>query len=443
MLEIAVLCVLGVVSFVLHTVATRAEATADSTSNASFLQLQRKFFLVYFLATFADWLQGPYVYKLYSHYGYSEDQIAVLYVAGFASSVTFGTLVGALADLFGRRRLCVVYGVLYSACCLTKLTRNYQVLLAGRVLGGISTSILFSTFEAWYVHQHVEKCFFDVAWTSRTFSKATFYNGLLAILAGVVSNLAAEWLGLGPLSPFLLAVPCLALASVLARSTWQENSLKPARGPGVCRALRVIFAGGDASLLLLGAVQSLLESVMYVFVFLWTPVLEPVRPPLGIVFSCFMVCIMVGSSLYSLLLARGWRADQLLTASLALAFVALAASALASARAHARACFAAFLLFEVAVGAYYPAITYLRSEVVPEELRAGIISWFRVPMNLLTCASLLWLRQGHGAVGSSHVAFSACACFLLLASALSRYFSVLFRGKTQAARQAPGALEAL
>ena len=31
---------------------------------------QKNFFLVYFLALLGDWLQGPYVYKLYAFYGY-------------------------------------------------------------------------------------------------------------------------------------------------------------------------------------------------------------------------------------------------------------------------------------------------------------------------------------------------------------------------------------
>ena len=51
---------------------------------------QRSFYLVYFSALLGDWLQGPYVYKLYAYYGFKESQIAVLYVAGFASSVLFG-----------------------------------------------------------------------------------------------------------------------------------------------------------------------------------------------------------------------------------------------------------------------------------------------------------------------------------------------------------------
>ena len=74
--------------------------------------------------------------------------------------------------------------------------------------------------------------------------------------------------------------------------------------------------------LLLGSCQALLESCMYIFVFLWTPVLAQLvtihlslrslqvldtgATPLGMVFSCFMVCIMVGSALFSILSQRGF-----------------------------------------------------------------------------------------------------------------------------------------
>ena len=67
------------------------------------LSFQKRFYCVYFLALLSDWLKGPYVYKLYSYYGFEESQIAVLYIAGFASSVLFGTFTGTVADIWGRR----------------------------------------------------------------------------------------------------------------------------------------------------------------------------------------------------------------------------------------------------------------------------------------------------------------------------------------------------
>ena len=48
--------------------------------------------------TAADWLQGPYVYALYSDYGMSTHDIELLFVVGFGSSMLFGTVVGSFAD---------------------------------------------------------------------------------------------------------------------------------------------------------------------------------------------------------------------------------------------------------------------------------------------------------------------------------------------------------
>ena len=59
------------------------------------------------LCAAGDWLQGPYVYALYQHYGFDRGDIGRLFIAGFGSSMVFGTVVGALAD-----RTCV----LHAAC---------------------------------------------------------------------------------------------------------------------------------------------------------------------------------------------------------------------------------------------------------------------------------------------------------------------------------------
>ena len=45
-----------------------------------------------------DWLQGPYVYYLYRQYGFDKGDIGRLFIAGFGSSMLFGTIVGSLAD---------------------------------------------------------------------------------------------------------------------------------------------------------------------------------------------------------------------------------------------------------------------------------------------------------------------------------------------------------
>ena len=76
----------------------KGSAASDAAASIRHSHLLRKYLVVYLLAAFSDWLQGPYVYALYDAYGYSQHDIAVLFVAGFGSSMVFGSFVGGMAD---------------------------------------------------------------------------------------------------------------------------------------------------------------------------------------------------------------------------------------------------------------------------------------------------------------------------------------------------------
>ena len=69
------------------------------TSTPAFQSFQYAYFFVFLLANASDWLQGPYVYALYEQYGHDKDSIALLFIAGFFSSMIFGTFTGSLADI--------------------------------------------------------------------------------------------------------------------------------------------------------------------------------------------------------------------------------------------------------------------------------------------------------------------------------------------------------
>ena len=51
--------------------------------------------------------------------------------------------------------------------------------------------------------------------------------------------------------------------------------------------------------------------------------------------------------------------------------------------------FFSFLALELSIGLYFPSIGTLRGRLIPESHRATVTNWFRVPMNLITCATLL------------------------------------------------------
>ena len=356
---------LALVAIVLQFNAGNTKQQVASGNNPHFKKFQMTFFIVYFMALFSDWLQGPYVYKLYSYYGYAGDQIALLYVVGFASSVIFGTATGPLADRFGRKKVAICFCITYIFCCLTKLSPNFFWLFLGRVFGGVATSMLFSTFESWYVYEHTETHGFPSEWISVTLSKATFWNGLLAINAGIFANIFAETLDFGPVSPFMLAIPFLAVSGILIYKYWPENygntsmNLKKSCMEG----LRTILF--QEEILFLGIIQSLFEANMYIFVFQWTPLLDDAKPPLGMVFATFMICIMIGSSLYTILLGLKFNDAQILCGAI---FASIISSAICifstnNYGGNVYVTFFAFLLLETAIGMYFPSVGYLRSQV--------------------------------------------------------------------------------
>ena len=148
--------------------------------SARFAAFQRNYIIIYLLAMFSDWLQGPYVYQLYVSYGFDQQAIAELFVCGFGSSMIVGT-VGGISDKLGTQE-CVhlIQCNLYRCtCCFTKMVPEYWTLMLGRFLSGVSTSLLFSVFESWMVCEH-QKQGFDSSLLVGTFSNAIFGNGLVA-----------------------------------------------------------------------------------------------------------------------------------------------------------------------------------------------------------------------------------------------------------------------
>ncbi|XP_021238118.1 molybdate-anion transporter isoform X1 [Numida meleagris] len=400
---------------------------AAPATNPAFARFQHHFLRAYLPALAADWLQGPYLYKLYRHYRFVEGQIAILYVCGFASAVLLGPPAASLVDRLGRRASCVLFSLSCAACCLTKLSRDYLVLAAGRVLGGLATALLFSAFEAWYVHEHVERHDFPAEWLAGTFARVAFWNNVLAVGAGVVATALAEWLGLGPVAPFVAAIPLLALAAALALKDWEENHGPPRALAKTCGdGLRCLLA--DGRVLLLGTVQALFESVVYIFIFLWTPVLDPHGPPLGIVFSSFMAASMLGSALQRVAVSARYRLQpvHLLALAVLLAFLSLFMLTFSTGPGQESPAesFLAFLLLELACGLYFPSMGFLRRKVIPEKERAGVLHWFRVPLNLLACLGLLLLHGSDHRSGTRSI-FALCAALMLLALlAVGRLFAV-------------------
>ncbi|XP_050412039.2 molybdate-anion transporter isoform X1 [Patella vulgata] len=415
-------------------------STLSSVNNVNFNQFQRSYLMVYLLAMAGDWLQGPHVYALYENYGMTTHQIDKLFVAGFGSSMMVGTIVGSFADRYGRKTNCVLYGVLYGLACVTKHFNNFWILMLGRLLGGTATSILYSAFESWLIFEH-NKRNFEPELLSNIFSNAVLGNSLVAIIAGLVAQYFADMFGF--VAPFDLSMGVLTVMIVITIFTWPENYGNQSSDLSSSFKKAITSIRTDPKVLCLGLIQSLFEGSMYIFVLEWTPALTPHTLPVaknpvilrnlledkmtedghrgsiphGHIFAAFMVAIMIGSSIFKLLTkytsVESFMRIVLLTSALALLTPIFFAG-------NQTVVFIGFLVFEACVGIFWPSLGTMRGKYVPEETRATIMNFFRIPLNLIVIIILLQDL-------SMSVIFRCCAVFLLIAAMCQQWLYSLYR----------------
>jgi MFS transporter, MFS domain-containing protein family, molybdate-anion transporter len=384
----------------------------------AFRRFQLKYLTAYLIIMLADWLQGTNMYTLYQSYGVS---VGTLFLTGFSSSAVFGTFLGLFVDRYGRRLGCLVFCVLEIIINTLEHYPAMHLLLLGRVLGGISTSLLFTAFESWMVSEH-RKRGFPEAWLASTFSLSTVGNGIVAILAGIIAQVAAD--KLGEIGPFQVAIALTALTLVLLLF-WEENygradtcsstsSDSKAEAAAVAAAVNGIESTSNGSsaaahkhhdseeqsfrasvasawhcitadgrVLLLGLIQSLFEGAMYTFVFMWVPTLLALAPngklPTGLVFSSFMVCVTIGGALSAAMLRR----VTVEAGSCAVFAAAAAAMALPAVSHSFYPVLCSFLLLETCVGAFYACAGVMRSRYLPDAQQGAIMNIFRLPLNVL------------------------------------------------------------
>jgi MFS family permease len=380
--------------------------SSKKTLHYKFDVFRRKYLAVYAVIMLADWMQGTHMYTLYLSYNVN---ISALFLTGFLSGAIFAPFLGSLVDRYGRKLSCIIYCLLEIVINTLEHYDNFTVLIVGRVLGGISTNLLFSAFESWMTTEHRRKGFPD-DWLQQTYSETSVVNGAMAILAGLVAQLLEDYFG--HIGPFQGAIALTALAMVMVIFLWEENygqdqqdessSKDGAQAPS---SLYSQFIHGwkatlsDSLIFRIGIIQALSEGAMYTFVFMWVPTMLDLNPPGGLptgaVFSAFMMSITIGGLLFPLLESfmlkfTTAKSQSELTATViyALASASMFAPALclkAGGISSESGCFGlvlvSFVVMEGCVGLFMPVQGTLRSKYVPDSMQGAIMNIFRLPLN--------------------------------------------------------------
>jgi MFS family permease len=375
--------------------------------------------------------------------------VSKLFLVGFASTGIFGPWIGKAVDSIGRKAGTLAFAVLYTLGALSTRSSLLPVLLAGRVAGGIGTSLLFSAPEAWLVGEHQREKH-DDRWLGDTFGLAYAGDALVAIGAGQLASAAAAVSG--PTGPFTASVAFLALGAVIAGLQWGENTSTPAASgaagaaadatapasskprPTIPDALAVMKS--DKKILLVGAMQALFEGAMYIFVLQWCPAIKAAVQasplwagtaaasvvPFGKIFSCFMANCLLGETLFSAIRSSGKVKIEHSAAAMMVAAAAsmtVATKAASSATPSLGLLVASFFAFEATVGMYFPSIGTLRGKYIPDSHRSVIMNIFGLPLNVIVVGVFLSIKY-LGVAGAMSIASGALSVAALCAIALAR-----------------------
>lgn len=397
----------------------RMKTSSDKSSKSSppkpaaIKSLQIRFLSVFWLLRCADWLQGPYFYEVYSSKIFngvpaSLAVVSRLFLTGFASTALFGPLVGRASDNKGRKRGTIAFALLYSLGAASTKSSLLSVLLLGRVFSGIGTSLLFSAPESWLVGE-AGNTQDGMKYLGETFGLAYAGDSIVAILAGQFAGSAAGVRG--PSGPFELSIAFLAAGALLTTFLWDENKAEKSTAddgkeskPTIRDAVKVVKA--DPKIMLVGAVQSLFEAAMYIFVLQWPPAISKVvsgafgggATPYGTVFSCFMASCLLGSTIFGQLVKKNVSTESFTSVMLSVATIAMGTAAWVTSSSNAitmplAALVASFFAFEGCVGMYFPSIGTLRSKYVPDSHRSVIMNLFGIPLNALVVGVFLSIKK--------------------------------------------------
>lgn len=314
--------------------------------------------------------------------------------------------------------------------------------MLGRLLGGVATSLLFSVFDSWLIRSHSDANIKQ--YIGKSFSWAQYGNSIIAIVAGLLANNAAAFTKMIPiggensnffiggyLNPFDMALIALILCGGFAYTTWEENygttsesssitsddNVRTAHNNKCYDGLKNAFTTSIRStdICLCGAISSLFEGSMYIFVFMWTPALRVSdddndpdnKLPHGLIFSTFMVCCMAGSSIFSIYIEK-MKMEQLAVFVFGVAATSMMIISLSTSRTIK---FIAMNIFEITVGMYFPIMGTLKGMIVPESKRAAIYTLFRIPLNFIVLFSLLTDLKPYQSFGLN--SFMLCTATIL------------------------------
>jgi len=401
---------------------TKTEKKAEKDIPQScFNRFRLTYLIVHTAIMLADGLQGTHLYVLYEGYGYS---VATLYSLGFISGALTSPFIGPVVDRIGRKRSAMLYCFLEIIINLMEQYPLFIGLIASRVIGGITTNLLFSVFESWLVTEH-RKRGFEEEKLEVILRDSTIVSNSAAIVSGYIAHSLASVLG--PVGPFEGAVTCTWIALLLVGLLWTENY---GSSSSEITSFRCHMVGAfntivrDTKISRIGLIQGLTEGTLQTFVFLWSPALRSFclsaphtslgldefgEPAYGLIFGGFMACGVIGGVIEPFVrriaappelmikidCEKSSKSAVEVSIICALCYLVSAGLLLTPSLLDKDSPYAfcislaAFLCYEILVGVYMPCEGMIRSIFMPNESICSLMTMLRVIVNVAVALGVM------------------------------------------------------
>jgi len=371
--------------------------TAKEETTKVFQQFRFDFLLGYGLCVLADWFISPYGPWLFRDYGFTQEAQGAMFFISYVISLALIFQVGALADCYGRKKVCLMYcAISFVISCLAHI-RFFWVMTLGILLSDICQTILVTCFECWMVSEHVVQRSFSGGLLSYMFGMKVLLHNVSGMVAGVFVPALAS-LQMRPvigqihvgsvLGSYEASMPILGITALVLVSRWGENRGSCEDATGHLSFLRAAFRllRSDTRVALLGAVVMCFHTSRGI---LFTLCFQGERyagkglhlPVFGMAGFCGTV---VSNMLTTKLPGTFQTSITLLAGCFVTAILSSCIAGVSEANNLEGVSFCAFCLFVFSHGAFMPIAGMLKGEIVPEGLRATLYNLFEFAALLLS-----------------------------------------------------------
>jgi hypothetical protein len=185
-----VYAVASVIAIVICIKVQSMESIVITTSD--FKLFQSNFLSAYMLMIFGEVFSVASFYHMMNVSGLTLSQTADLYIVTILSSSVFG-LILEIVDFGSKREKCIASAILYALSTASLYFGDYfEILLIGRIINGVASSLLHTSFDAYLVQEHNSQGFPD-DWLFQTFGKLPHYMTAVAILCGTIQSVAQRF----------------------------------------------------------------------------------------------------------------------------------------------------------------------------------------------------------------------------------------------------------